>query len=626
MEKTSICEIVREVEDNYLHGSVQIGEYVDFDMHNTIETIDAYTNSRHISGKTDSLDREKPFFNIVNAIVNIYYRATDIDRKNIRILPDSTSNTALAFAATMLLQDWMKKSRFGVFLNDWGRALAKYGSAVVKFVERDGELTASVIPWNRVICDPIDFDASPRIEKFYKTAAQLRKNKMYDQEVVESLIAGQASRETLDGQTQDQLSNFIELYEVHGELPMALLEEDPDMADEEMWEEYRQQMHVVSFVEMKKGEYKDYTLFRGKEKKDPYMLTHLIREDGRTLSIGAVEVCFDAQWMRNHTVKNMKDTLDLASKLIFQTSDTSYVGRNVLSAIETGDILIHSVNNPLTQINNSKSDIASLQNFGMEWDRMTQTLTSTPDALRGDTMPSGTPYSLAAYQGAQANSLFEIMTENKGLHIEDMMREYVIPHLMTKMDTTDEVVAIMEDSEINAIDEIFVKNFAIKHVNQELKEMVLRGEFPTQDTQNELTRSVSSNVREQLNGVLGNQRFFKPSEIPDQTWKELLEDFEMKVTVEVTNEQQDKQAVMQTLTSVFQTIASNPMVLQDPNAKMVFSQILTETGRLSPLQLSTTQAQSTAPGLSPSNPQGMGELAVSSNNNVTRATTGGVAP
>jgi hypothetical protein len=590
MNKTNLAEIIREAEDNFLHGSVQMSEYVEHDMHNTLETIEAYLNSKHTTGEKDSLNRDKPFFNIVTAAVNIWYRATDLDRKNIRILPDSTSNTALAFVASVLLQNWMKEARFGVFLNDWGRALARYGSAVCKFVEKDGKLVASVVPWNRMIVDPIDFDALPRIEKLYKTPAQLRFMEEYDQEVVEKLCDAQTSRETLDGHKQDNQSKFIELYEVHGQLPIALLKDEEDVVDSD-WEVYSQQMHVVSFVQTKRGEFSDFTLFRGKEKKDPYMLTHLIKEDGRTLSIGAVEYLFDAQWMKNHTIKNMKDTLDLASKLIFQTSDTSYVGRNVLSYIESGDIMIHKVNEPLTQINNSKADIVAFQNFGMEWEQLAQTLTSTPDAIRGDTLPSGTPYSLAAYQGAQANSLFEIMTENKGLHIEDMMREYIIPHLKTKMDTSDEIVAVLDDNEIENIDQIYIKNSAIKHVNKEIKEMVLNGQFPSAEDQASMTESISSNMKEQLSNVLGNQRFFKPSEIPDQTWKELLEDFEMKVTVEVTNENTDKAAVMQTLSSLFQTIAGNPMVLQDPNAKMLFSQILTETGRISPLQLSTAATQ-----------------------------------
>ncbi len=608
MNKQNLCEIIRRAETNYTQGSVKMSEYVEWDMHNTIETIDAYLNSKHITGPQDSLGREKPFFNIVTAAVNIWYRATDLDRKNIRILPDSITNTAIAFAATAILHDWMKKARFGVFLNDWGRTLAKYGSAVCKFVEKDGELIASVVPWNRMIVDPIDFDALPRIEKFYLTPAQLKRVPYYDQETVDSLLEARQARETVRGEQQDNLADFIELYEVHGELPMALLDDEPADQDDKSWEEYRQQMHVVSFVKNDKGAYDDFTLFKGKEKKDPYMLTHLIKEDGRTLAIGAVAYLFDAQWMKNHTVKNMKDTLDLASKLIFQTSDGNYVGRNVLSAIETGDILIHKINEPLTQINNSKADIAAFQNFGLEWEKLAQTLTSTPDAMRGDTLPSGTPYSLGAYLGAQANSLFEIMTENKGLAIEDMMREYILPHVKTKLDTKDEVVAVFDAHEIETIDTMYVKNFATKYVNNELKEMVLNGQFPTQEDQANLTQSVSMQVREQLSNVMGNQRFFKPSDIPDQAWKELFKDFEMKVTVEVTNETTDKQAVMQTLSTLFQTLASNPAILQDQNARMLFSQILLETGRISPLQLSTAQA---TPPMAQATPQTGGTEALS---------------
>lgn len=587
MEKINLYELIRESESNYLQGSVQMGEYVEWDMHNTIETIDAYLNSKHTSGSTDSLGREKPFFNIVTAATNIWYRATDLDRKNIRILPDSTGSTAMAFIATHLLQNWMKESRFGVFLNEWGRALARYGSAVCKFVVKDGQLTAQVIPWNRLIVDPIDFDALPRIEKLYKTPSQLRAMEFIDQDVVEDLIENLTQRETLDGRNKDNKARFVELYEIHGELPLALLEDDPDQADDSSWETFRQQMHIVSFTQSDKpGEYKDFCLYKGKEAKDPYMITHLIKEDGRTLAIGAVEYLFDAQWMKNHTVKNMKDTLDLASKLIFQTSDANYTGRNVLSAIETGDILIHSVNQPLTQINNSKADIAAFQQFGLEWENLAQTLTSTPEAMRGDTLPSGTPYSLGAYLGAQANSLFEIMTENKGLHVEDMLREHVIPFLKTKMDTTDEVVAILDDYSIDQIDAIFIRNKATKFVNDQLKEMVLNGEFPTPEDQQNMMSQATSTLQDQLGGMIGKQRFFKPSDIPDVTWKEALKDLEWRVSVEVTNEATDKQAVLQTLSALLQTVASNPMVLQDPNAKMLFNQILTETGRISPLQLS----------------------------------------
>ena len=588
MDKSTIPEIVRSAEYNYIHSTTRLGEFVDWDMYGTVEKITAYLNSKHISGDKDSLGREKPFFNIVTAAVNIWYRATDLDRKDIVIRPDNSSTIISAFLATVLLQNWMRKQRFGVFLNSWGRTLAQYGSAISKFVEKDGELIPTVIPWNRLICDPTDFYALPVIERLYKTPSQLRKIKEYDQGAVENLIASKITRKNLDGSTKDTRNEFVELYEVHGELPKALLMKNPQDKD---WDTYTQQIHVVSYSLNKDSKYDDYTLYRGKEKKNPYRKDDLIEEDGRTLSIGAVESLFDAQWMQNHTMKNMKDTLDLSSKLIFQTADANYVGRNVLSAIETGDILIHSPEKPLTQINNSKSDIVALQNFSTQWKVLAQEITSTPDAVRGNTLPSGTPFSLGVLLTNNASSLFEIMTENKGHAIEDMLRIFVIPHLKTKMDTKEEVMAILEDRDIKKIDAIYIPKAAIKLHNDRFKEMTLNGEIPRAFDQVAMENQVKQSLASQ-----GNQRSFDPGEI---SWKEVTKDLEWNLEVGVTNEPMDKQVMLTTLNTVLQSIAGNPLILQDENAKLIFGKILSLAGAISPIELSTAAAAPVNPALLP---------------------------
>jgi hypothetical protein len=322
------------------------------------------------------------------------------------------------------------------------------------------------------------------------------------------------------------------------------------------------------------------------------MITHLIKEDGRTLSIGAVEYLFDAQWMVNHSQKNIKDTLDLASKLIFQTADTRFAGRNVLTAIETGNVMVYDENKPLTRLANDKPDIAAFQNFQQQWQTLSQDITSTPDAIRGNTLPSGTPYSLGAFQGAQANSLFELMTENKGLHLEDMMRMFILPHLMKKMNTSNEVVAILEDSEIAEIDAMYIPKMAVKRHNKKAIQQLIDGEIPEEFDQ----EAEEGQVKKEL-APLGNKRAIKPSDIKTKTWNDAMKGFEMKATVEVTNENTDKQAVLTTLSTALQTIASNPAILQDPNAKMLFSQILTETGRISPIQISSASVAAPSGGV-----------------------------
>lgn len=586
----SIQQTVRDAEQNYLNGTIKQGKYVDFSMFETIEVIDAYLNSKHVSGSTDALGREKPFFNIVTAATNIWYRATDLDRKDIRIMPDSITSVPLAFLGTVHLHRWMDKNRFGVFLNQWGRTLARYGSAVVKFVEQEGNLVPSVIPWNRFISDPIDFDAIPHIEKIYLSESQLKKvakERGYDMDKVKEFMEAETTRKTLEGFNQDNQSEFIELYEVHGEMSLEDYKEAKGEkvkdGDDEI---YFQQMHVVCFTKVN-GEYKDFTLFCGREKKDPYMITHLIKEDGRTLGIGAVEYLFDAQWMQNHSIKQWKDQLDLASKLIFQTADKNFVGRNVLSAIENGDIMVHDDNKPLTLINNQGHDITNVQAFMSQWKIMTQEITSTPEALRGSTMPSGTAYRQVALLQQEANSLFEVMTENKGLAIEDMMREFVLPHLKSKLNTKEEVMAVLDANAIAEIDAIYIPKEAIRRNNKKKLDVIFNApldgtlgdklaQIPTLDQE-------SNQVKQEL-GQQGNKRFFTPEEV---SWKEALSDLNWEnIRVEVTNESKDKSAVLTTLTTLFQTLAQT-----DPTkANVVLNAIMNETGAISPLQLSSSTA------------------------------------
>src|SRR3990167_3847451 len=587
----TICEIVREAETNYTSGTTKLGDYVDFSLRETVEKINAYSYSKHTSGDKDSLGRDKPFFNINSAAQNIWYRATDIDRKNIKFIPETMASVPLVFVANIILKKWMDKNHFGQFLNSWGRTLARYGSAVPKFIEKKGELITSIIAWNRIICDSIDFDVTPRIEKFYKTPAQLRKMG-YDEKKVDALIVATQSRKTLAGQTKDLKNDFIELYEVHGELDVRLLQDDPDLSDDKEIK-YRQQMQVVSFIknDETKG-YNDFVLFKGKEEKDPYTITHLIEEDGRVLAIGAVEYLFEAQWMQNHTVKNMKDLLDISSKLIFQTSDGNYLGRNILSAIETVDINVHKINEPLTQINNSKGDIVALQNYGMMWRSLGQEITATPDAMRGITPVSGTPLGTTELLTAQSNSLFEIMIENKGLHLEEMLRIYIIPHIRKQLKNKDEILAILDSAGIDEIDAMYIPKEAIKRYNQRSKELILTGQ-PVQQFNPQTEQQA---VKEELS-AMGNKRAFTPEEL---NWDEVFSDFEWdNIRVEITNENADKQAIMGVLNEVFKTIVGMQGRPMSPDEKMIFNKILTETSYLSPLQFANKT-------LSPINSGGVG--------------------
>lgn len=573
--------IIREAEQNYISGTTTLSKYVSRSMYEDLSTIDAYLNSMHISGETDSLGREKPFFNIVTAAVNIWFRATDLDRKNIKIKSPTANKYILSLVANAIMREFMNRENIGKFLNDWGLTLAQYGSAVLKFVENSTGLHSSVVSWNRLIVDTISFEGNPVIEIFYYTPSQLRK-KGYDKEQVDALIAAQSSRTTMDNQRQDNTDNFIKVYELHGELPKSLI--TGKQKDEDT---YVQQIQVCSYVEtvkQGKSDYLDFVLYSGEEK-NPYMITHLLEKKGQTLSDGAVRNLFNAQWMVNHSMKAIKDELDITSKIVFQTADPNYVDKNFFSNMELGDVMVYNGEkspNGITRVNNTSTDITALKLYADQWRGLASEINSTPDILKGETPPSGTAYRLQAIVQQEAHSNFEMMTENKGLYLEKIVRDIYLPYILKQMDTAEEISAVLDDNDIQKIDAAYIPREAAKRFNRKAVEAVLNGgQLP------DLSQEAQG-VKNELS-VLGKTRFFKPSDISDKTWKEILKDFTKEVEIEIVNENYDKQAVYETLNSVLQVISQTQgQILNDPNARFVFNKILELTGTVSPLELNAT--------------------------------------
>lgn len=578
----SLGVVVREIESNYVSGTgTLMSKYVTEDLYEDINKIYAYLASKHISGDTDSQGRDKPFFNIVVAARNVRYRATDIDRKNIKIKATKSTDVFADFLATIHLQNWMRKENFGTFLNVWGLDLASFNDSVCKFVEKGGRLIPSVIPWSRLIVDKINFAKNLKIELLEFSEAELR-SQGYDEAQIDLLVdSAKRARETTNKQKQDNKNDYYKVYEVHGMMPLSYLTDDPKDQNT-----YVQQMHVLSFVYFKKQKaFEDYMLYKGREARDPYMLTSLMPTADGSISLqGAVKDLFEAQWMVNHTKKAIKDQLDLASKLIFQTADGTFVGQNVLDAVDTGDILIHAENKPLTQLSNNSHDITALQNMGTEWKGIANEISGVSEAMLGQNQPAGTAWRQVEAMLNESHSLFELMTENKALAIEEMLRQFIIPFLKKQMDTSDEIAATLEDYQIDRIDAQYVPYEAKKRLAKVVINHIIDTGSVPEAIDPALPQMAQDSVKKELDAQ-GNQRFFKPSDLDDTTWKELFKNLEWELEVDITGEASDNQADMATLATVFQTVAANPAALQDPHVRMIFNKILMKTGTISPIEI-----------------------------------------
>lgn len=561
-----IFQIIKKQEDNLLHGkAIKIGKYADHNHTEKISTISAYLNNQHISGKTDSKGREKPFLTLGLQFAYNWYKLTDISRKHIKFRASNSKQRLKALVATLLFRDWMNKHNFGQWLNKWGWTLSCYGSAVSKLVEKNGELIPTIVEWDKMICDPIDFTNNPKIEKLYFTPAQLRQQP-YDKEKIEEAIKNYKEiRETLEGQDIDVSSEYIGIYEVHGNLPLSLL---TDRKEDE--NEYRQQMHIVFMHQNRDKEDVNVSLYRGKEEKDPYMISHLLEQDGRTLSIGAIESSFDAQWMVNDMAKKTLDQLEIASKLAVQTSDTRFTGKNYLEDFDNGFIAIHEQGQPLIPVNNQSHDIPVMLQFLELFKQNGREATGSYESITGQTMPSGTPYSLGAMLNQEARGLFDMFRENKGLALEQIIRTYVIPHFKKTLKTTDELVAVLSGEELEEFDELTLP----ARLGQQLKTLLQVG-IPSTDQLMAMTE------------MEGTRRIIRPSDNENKTWKEYFGDFEFDIEVDITGENRDKQATLLSLDTLLQRMSADQQAFSPEDRRKVMNKIIDEIGTdvFSPLQL-----------------------------------------
>lgn len=585
-QEETIAGLTRRLERNYISGTNHPSKYVTWSFSEDVAKIYAYLDSKHISGEKDSLGRDKPFFNIVLANRNIWFRATDLDRKNIKFKATKQSEVITQFVATAFLQDWMRRENFGQFLNDWGLTQAGFNEAIVEFVEQDGRLIPSVLSWNKTICDTISFVDNPVIKVLELTKAQLKKNKLYDKTQITKLFDAVRTRQNLQKENVDtNNAQYIKVYEIHGEFSQAVYNKAKGLKVKESdGDIYFQQIHALSFVakDDQGADYDDFTLYCGKEN-NPHMLTALLPEpDGSIALRGSVKVQFDAQWMVNHSVKAIKDQLDLASKLIFQTADGTFVGQNALFAIESGDILIHAPNTPLTQIQNNSHDTTQLTEYGSMWKSVGRENAGISEAMV-EAPKSGTAWRQTRAQLDEAHGLFDVMTQNRGLSVEQMLRRFVIPFLKKQMKHGNEITAMLQDYGIEKIDAMYINSEAIKKMMADDINAVLNGQQPKQDL-----NGAKQAIQAQMS-IQGSQRFLKPSDIKSKTWADLFDNFEWEIECDITGENTPDREDLQTLTEVLNTISNNPRVLMDPNAKLIFNRILMIAGGISPMQLADAQ-------------------------------------
>lgn len=558
---------------NTVTGSSMSGLF--FSQKNLIATIEFYSSSRYLNGQLDELGREKPFFNILNGICDVENAAKDLDTKDISVTSDDGNHYLESFMLSKDIQVWMKEADFAKTLNDIRDKHTRYGSVLVKKCydkDEDGSrvLKIELPEWKNVITDQVNILDSPIVEVHWMTAKEISGMQEWDKDgkkVVLDQLKGKGS------------TKRVPVYEIRGMFARSTYKEcDGKVPTEKDQMEYSYQLYYIAGQPTESGRGYAFTegltpLYWEDNTEKVYKYLKRKPKDGRDFGVGVMEEGEEAQVWTNDTVLKQFRAMEYTTKVVGQSASKKLKGRNLLTETDDGTILEHEEGKPITALNLLPSGgLQQYNNLITQWYDQLQKTTSAYSAQRGDTPPSGTPFRLQATVLQQSSSVFDDLREEMGIFITEIFEDWVLPHLAKQLNKEHILAYDFSPEELKEID----NNFSTRKANEMAVGKILNGEIVTPEDYVEWM-DISDKFIKQTKG----KRFIS---IPKDFYKNL----EAKVTINVTGEQRNKAAVLESLNSILVTIAKNPGLMQDPVLSQIVLKIIELSGAgISPVSLTS---------------------------------------
>lgn len=570
--KTILDEVNNQLDD-YRSKKIEIVDGLMYSQYDTIKTIEYFSNDKYESGQKDDYGRDKPFYNINKFRVNVATRATDFDTKNIELVAENTSSYTKSWIMSREVDEWMKEHKFGKTMNRAGFIRAKYGGAVLKKIEKNGELDIEVLSWKNTFNDQVDIDGGMIGEIHYMSPVKLSKMKDTWDGLAEHWDDLMKLAKTDDtGNKDDYSDERVVVYEIEGEMPKHYIDETADD------DEYSLQLHYVA------GDSKGaiYILHSQEIKESRYKYIPWMNIDGRSLGIGVVEEGIEAQVWTNDAVQMERDMMSFASKIFYQTNDET-LEDNAMVEMDNGHIIKLADDGYFKQVNTVPTSFPELSSMVEKWDKQYERTSSTFNAVTGETMPSGTPFRQTAILNQEASSLFSYRREEMGLFYEEVFEQWIIPHLSKKINREHILSSEFTQEQLKTIDTSFSRNRA----NQWAIEQVLDNKIVTQEKYENAQRMFQSVIAETK-----DQRFLK---IP----KDYFKDIAARISIITTGEQRNKAQMFESLANIINVISNSYdpntqqfTILNNPTLAKLFSKVIemADVG-ISPAELGLTNRE-----------------------------------
>lgn len=568
MINDNIFTLIREYEDNFENFPVEIVDGYDFDQLQQIKEINLYWSSKFISGQSE----DKYFFNIIKHRVKNASKNIDVDTKDVLVRTRGGGDHVKTWIARRDIKRWLDSKHVGNKMNETKDKLPLFGSIVAKRVNNDEIF--ELVNVRNLKCDPTAKsleESSYVIEDYYMTPDQVQDFKgVWDNvdELLENYKTYRKENYTDDKSagvinTAQGDSAYMHLRSFYGFVPESLWNKYNDIEDTEGSEyRYKRVYMIVSLPEDKAdGRNNSDTqdnegLILYKEDRDGkdglYKECHYDRIDGRWLGVGLVEDGQRLQEIKNKQINQLIEAQDLANTVLFQSGDPELV-ENILTDLENGDI-IHS-KQPINPINTNARNLNIYSVINQEIEQLYNSLSNTYEVTTGESLPSGTPFSLGALINRNAQKHFDQVREKLGMFWEEILQDWVLPEILKDINKK-HILEITNKDEAMEINKILIKN---KVWDATTQYVLAQGNSPTQEEVTEIEAMLGRYFQEQGTFL----------DIPKDYYKGAEKD----IQIIIVNEKANKEVETQELMTALQIVTQNPALAQSPLFKKILDWI-----------------------------------------------------
>lgn len=453
MEKNpSLYKRIENEVDLYLTKKIELSEGVLFSQYDTIKRIYKF-KGKNLSGSKIKSDLSYDYhFDIIAPRIDSEIKNLRFDSKHILVFSrNPRQDFPAVFIANASIKSWMA---------DNGED-EKLKEAIEEFVA-NGNIGFKKVDGGYEFVDPINtfvtnqkaktIDDTDLVERYELTATQIRSMKVWETNAVANTIKDCGNKffqSTTKTTPTDSTSKRYEIFEFTGEVSEKEFNEVKGLPEGDENTYFLAKVIVAGLN--KAGTGLKYTLFAEKLKgtlSDHYIYAHRGKYNGRFWREGMYELLFDHQIRANEIGNQLAQGLEWASKVVFRSKD-SKVLQNIRADVESGDIIITE---DLAQVD---VRMRGLDQLIADWNRLmsdADRVSNSYEIVRGEAMPSGTPFRMGLLVDANAGKLFTLLRQKITLPYKRVFKNWVMPDLISHLKGED-IFRLVGDQKI--LDELY---------------------------------------------------------------------------------------------------------------------------------------------------------------------------